>query len=59
MKHEQQTAQIVLRLAPQLRDEIERAASSEGRSLANMTRRIMERWAAERTDGVDAGQCAA
>jgi len=30
-----------------LREEIERVASNEGRSLANMTRRILERWAAE------------
>jgi hypothetical protein len=44
MKHEQCSEQIVLRVAPTLREEIERA---EGRSLANMTRRILERWAAE------------
>jgi len=36
--------EIVLRVAPTLREEIERAASTEGRSLANMTRRILERW---------------
>jgi hypothetical protein len=49
MKHEQYSEQNVLRVAPTLRDEIERAASSEGRSLANMTRRILERWHAERS----------
>jgi predicted HicB family RNase H-like nuclease len=48
MKHEPCSEQIVLRVAPTLRDEIERAASNEGRSLANMTRRILERWHAER-----------
>jgi hypothetical protein len=42
MKHEQCREQIVLRVAPTLREEIERAASDEGRSLANMTRRILE-----------------
>jgi predicted HicB family RNase H-like nuclease len=47
MKHGQCSEQIVLRVAPTLREEIERAASNEGRSLANMTRRILERWAAE------------
>jgi hypothetical protein len=46
MKHEQCSEQIVLRVAPPLRKKIERAASDEGRSLANMTRRILERWAA-------------
>jgi hypothetical protein len=35
MKHEQRSEQIVRRVAPTLRGEIERAASSEGRSLAN------------------------
>lgn len=52
MKHAKQKSacseQIVLRLPPTLREEIERAASAEGRSLANMTRRILERWTAER-----------
>jgi hypothetical protein len=47
MKHEQCSEQIVLRVPPALRNEVERAASNEGRSLANMTRRILERWAAE------------
>ena len=42
MKHEQRSEQIVLRVAPTLREEIERAASNEGRSLANMTRRILK-----------------
>jgi hypothetical protein len=39
MKHEPCSEQIVLSVAPTLREEIERAASNEGRSLANMTRR--------------------
>lgn len=38
----------MLRVGPKLRVEIERAASAEGRSLANMTRRILEGWYAER-----------
>jgi predicted DNA-binding protein len=41
--------QIVLRLPPPLRDRIEQAASIEGRSLANMTRRILESWVAEQS----------
>jgi predicted DNA-binding protein len=48
MKHEHCSEQTALRVAPTLRDEIERVASNEGRSLANMTRRILERWHAER-----------
>jgi predicted DNA-binding protein len=49
MKHDRPvcTEQIVLRMPPELRDKIESAASAEGRTLANMTRRILERWAAE------------
>jgi predicted HicB family RNase H-like nuclease len=39
--------QIVLRLPPALRDKIEHAAAAEGRSLANLTRRVLEQWAAE------------
>jgi hypothetical protein len=31
--------------APALRDQIERAALDEGRSMANLTRRILEHWA--------------
>jgi predicted DNA-binding protein len=51
MKHERLicSEQIVLRLPPPLRDRIEEAASAEGRSLANMTRRILESWAAEQS----------
>jgi len=41
MKHGQCSEQIVLRVAPTLREGIERAASNEGRSLANMTRRSL------------------
>jgi Arc-like DNA binding domain len=40
--------QIVLRMPSALRDQIESAAAAEGRTLANMTRRVLERWAAER-----------
>jgi uncharacterized protein (DUF1778 family) len=49
MKHERPicSEQIVLRLTPPLRDRIEQAASTEGRSLSNMARRILEHWAAE------------
>jgi len=45
MKHESCSEQIVLQLPPALRDKIEHSAVTEGRSLANMTRRILERWA--------------
>lgn len=38
----------MLRMPPTLRYQIERAASDEGRSVANLTRRILERWVAER-----------
>jgi len=48
MRHESCSEQIVLRLPPALRDKIEHSATNEGRSLANMTRRILEHWAAER-----------
>jgi hypothetical protein len=41
MKHGQCSEQIVLRVASTLREGIERAASNEGRSLANMTRRSL------------------
>ena len=45
MKHQHPTCdqQIVLRLPAELRDRIETVAASEGRSLANMTRRLLER----------------
>ena len=55
MKHTKQKSccseQIVLRLAPTLPDKIEHAGAAEGRSLANMTRRVLERWVAEREHG--------
>lgn len=49
-KHEKTACseQIVLRLPRMLRDQIELAAACEGRSLANMTRRILEHWVSER-----------
>jgi predicted DNA-binding protein len=51
MKHDRLicSEQIVLRLPPPLRERIEEAASTEGRSPANMTRRILESWLAERS----------
>jgi len=39
--------QIALRLLAELRDRLEHDAATEGRSLGNMTRRILERWYAE------------
>jgi hypothetical protein len=50
MKHEKPncTEQIVLRMPPALRDQIETAAAEEGRTLANMTRRILQGWASTR-----------
>jgi uncharacterized protein (DUF1778 family) len=41
------TDKIDLRLPPELRDEVERAAAAEGRSISNMTRRIIQAWAAQ------------
>jgi predicted HicB family RNase H-like nuclease len=41
------TAQLVLRVPPPLRDRLKSAAEAEGRSLTNLTRRILERWASE------------
>jgi predicted DNA-binding protein len=40
--------QIALRLPAKLRDRIEHDAATEGRSIGNMTRRILERFYAER-----------
>jgi plasmid stability protein len=42
-EHEACTAEIKLKLPPTLRDKIEHRAAAEGRSLSNMTRRILER----------------
>jgi predicted DNA-binding protein len=47
MKHDL-NEQIVLRVPSALRDRIETAAEAEGRTLANMTRRILESWALDR-----------
>jgi len=47
MKHQSCSEQLVLRVPSALRDKIEHSAANEGRSLANMTRRILERWAAQ------------
>ena len=51
MKHENRKseypAQIMLRLPPALRDKIEHRAEAEGRSLANMARRLLEAATAE------------
>ena len=55
MKHDQSTnSQIVLRVPSTLRATIETAAAEEGRSLANLTRRILEHWASRRGDATDA-----
>jgi hypothetical protein len=43
MREKEFSEQIVPRVPPPLREEIERKASAEGRSLGNMTRRILER----------------
>jgi predicted HicB family RNase H-like nuclease len=43
-------AQIMLRVPPALRDKIEERAAAEGRSLANMARRLLEAATAERDD---------
>ena len=51
MKPEQCTAEIKLWVPPTLRDKVELAAAAEGRSLSNMTRRILERWVAEQPSG--------
>lgn len=53
MKHERPTCdeQIVLRVPSPLRDCIEQAAEVEGRTLAGMARRILERWVAEQSGG--------
>ena len=49
MQHERQTCddQITLRLPQQLRDRIEAAAADEGRSAANLMRRVLERQLAD------------
>jgi plasmid stability protein len=43
MKQKPNSDLIIVRLPSELRDEIERKAEAEGRSLGNMTRRILER----------------
>jgi predicted DNA-binding protein len=45
MKHEF-TEQIVLRVKPETRERLEALAAREDRSLANLTRRLLERAAA-------------
>jgi predicted HicB family RNase H-like nuclease len=55
MKHDRQLPQqIVLRVSEPLRLEIETAAAQEGRSLANMARRILEKWVADHHQGAAA-----
>jgi predicted DNA-binding protein len=39
--------QIALRLPSDLKDRLEHDAATKGRSIGNMTRRILERWYAE------------
>jgi hypothetical protein len=50
MKHAKPSCaeQIVLRVPTASRDAIETTAAAEGRSMANMTRRILEHWALDR-----------
>jgi hypothetical protein len=57
MRHERVSCdeKILVRLPSALRDQIESAAAAEGRTLANMTRRVLERWAAERESTGSAG----
>jgi predicted HicB family RNase H-like nuclease len=43
MKQKSNSDQIIVRMPSEVRDEIERKAEAEGRSLGNMTRRILER----------------
>jgi predicted DNA-binding protein len=45
--------QIALRLPADLRNRIEHDAASEGRSIGNMTRRILERFYADREQAAD------
>jgi predicted HicB family RNase H-like nuclease len=52
MKHDKHdksacSAQIMLRLPPPLREKIELRAAAEGRTLANMARRLLEAATAE------------
>jgi hypothetical protein len=42
--------QIVLRVSPELRLALERAAQDEDRTLASLTRRLLERAVAERSE---------
>jgi predicted HicB family RNase H-like nuclease len=53
-QHERPTEQIVLRVPPTLREQIESAAAAEGRSIANLTRRVLERYVAERNSSQSA-----
>jgi predicted transcriptional regulator len=48
MKHGTQfPEQIVLRVSSDLHDKMERIAAEEDRTLANLTRRVLEQWASE------------
>jgi hypothetical protein len=47
-KTEQCIEQLTVHLKPSTRQAVERAALDEGRSLANVARRVLEKWAAER-----------
>jgi hypothetical protein len=54
-KHEPCDAQIKVWIPQSLFEKVEIAAACEGRSLANMTRRILQHWAAEcdRPEAID------
>jgi hypothetical protein len=47
--------QLVLRLPPELRTEIEQAARDEGRTTSNMARRILQSWASQREHEAKSG----
>jgi predicted DNA-binding protein len=53
MRHERKICddQISLRLPSAVRDQIEQAASQEGRKPANLIRLVIERWLAQRQQG--------
>jgi shikimate kinase len=53
-KSEHCLEQLTVHLKPSTRQTVERVAHDEGRSLANVARRVLEKWAAERQPEVAA-----
>jgi hypothetical protein len=51
---EPSSAQIVLRVPPALRGYIENVAGGEGRTLANLTRQILTKWAVDHRQTTEA-----